>query len=147
MARRVALIVPLTVAALAAPAQVIVGDWAGRTVAQNQPTKLAAFEGLPRTEKDAPIHILGLYTDNQIKYGIEIPRLLSLLAFHNPDHVVQGLDTVPANDGGHTITSAACGPLRGPSPGSEKRRGGYHPQIGLCAISNEGRAGRTAGAL
>jgi cytochrome bd ubiquinol oxidase subunit I len=95
---RTALAIPLTVAALASPVQILVGDWAGRSVAQHQATKLAAFEGLPRTEKGAPIHILGVFTDNQVKYGIQIPKLLSLLAFHDPNHVVRGLDTVPAND-------------------------------------------------
>src|SRR2546426_2016284 len=44
---RVALTISLTVAALAAPAQVLVGDWAAREVAKSQPTKLAALEGLP----------------------------------------------------------------------------------------------------
>ena len=48
---RVAMAVPLVVAALAAPAQVVVGDWAAREVAKQQPTKLAAFEGLGRTER------------------------------------------------------------------------------------------------
>jgi cytochrome bd ubiquinol oxidase subunit I len=95
---RTALAIPLTVAALASPVQILVGDWAGRSVAQHQATKLAAFEGLPRTEKGAPIHILGVFTDNQVKYGIQIPKLLSLLAFHDPNHVVRGLDAVPAND-------------------------------------------------
>src|SRR4051794_32512649 len=95
---RKAIAIPLTIAALASPVQILVGDWAGRAVAQNQPTKLAAFEGLPRTEKGAPIHILGIYTDDQVKAGIEIPKLLSLLAFHNPNHVVQGLDAVKPED-------------------------------------------------
>src|SRR4051812_27826230 len=95
---RTALAIPLTVAALASPVQILVGDWAGRSVAQHQATKLAAFEGLPRTEKGAPIHILGVFTDNQIRYGIGIPRLLSLLAFHDPNHVVKGLDSVPRAD-------------------------------------------------
>src|SRR5947209_6882485 len=48
---RTALAVPLTVAALAAPVQVIVGDWNGREIAKTQPTKLAAFEGLGKTTK------------------------------------------------------------------------------------------------
>jgi cytochrome d ubiquinol oxidase subunit I len=95
---RTALAIPLTIAALASPVQILVGDWAGREVADKQPAKLAALEGLPHTEKGAPIHILGYYTDDQIKYGIEIPKLLSLLAFHDPNHVVQGLNTVPARD-------------------------------------------------
>lgn len=95
---RVALTVPLTIAALAAPVQVVVGDWAARDVAVTQPIKLAAMEGLYRTTRGAPEHILGWYTDHQVKYGIRIPRLLSILAFHNPDAVVRGLDTVPASD-------------------------------------------------
>ena len=38
---RTALAIPLTIAALAAPVQVLVGDWAARDVATTQPTKLA----------------------------------------------------------------------------------------------------------
>jgi cytochrome d ubiquinol oxidase subunit I len=95
---RAALIVPLSVAALAAPVQVLVGDWAGRTVANYQPTKLAALEGLYHTEKGAPIHILGVYTDDTVKYGIPLPRMLSVLAKHNPNARIQGLDATPPND-------------------------------------------------
>jgi cytochrome d ubiquinol oxidase subunit I len=86
---RVGLVVALSVAALAAPAQLLVGDWAARTVAERQPVKLAAFEGLERTTKGAPFSLPG---------GIEIPDLLSMLAFHDPDATVTGLDSVPADD-------------------------------------------------
>ena len=48
---RTALVVPLTIAALASPVQLLVGDWAARDVAESQPTKLAALEGLGRTEQ------------------------------------------------------------------------------------------------
>jgi cytochrome d ubiquinol oxidase subunit I len=95
---RAALAIPLTVAAIAAPVQVLVGDWAARDVAQTQPTKLAALEGLPHTTRGAPEHLLGWYTDDQVKYGIEIPKLLSLLAFHDPNARVTGLDAVPPRD-------------------------------------------------
>jgi cytochrome d ubiquinol oxidase subunit I len=96
---RAGLVIPLTVAAFAAPAQVIVGDWAGRTVADLQPTKLATFEGLAETTKGAPFHIGGWYTqDGEIKLGIEIPKLLSVLAKHDPNATVQGLDAVPPDD-------------------------------------------------
>jgi cytochrome d ubiquinol oxidase subunit I len=95
---RAALAVPLTAAALAAPVQIIVGDWAARDVAKTQPVKLAAFEGLGATTRSAPVHVLGWYDGHQVKYGVEIPRLLSLLAFHDPDATVQGLDTVPADE-------------------------------------------------
>jgi cytochrome bd ubiquinol oxidase subunit I len=94
---RTALAVPLTVAALAAPIQILVGDWNGRVVAEKQPIKLAAFEGLGHTEKGAPIHILGLYRNGKVDYGIEIPKLLSFLSYHKFNATVQGLESVPAN--------------------------------------------------
>ena len=86
---RIGLVVALSVAALAAPAQLLVGDWAARTVAERQPVKLAAFEGLQETTKGAPFSLPG---------GIEIPKLLSLLAFHDPNATVTGLDSVPEDD-------------------------------------------------
>src|SRR4051794_29929736 len=95
---RTALAIPLTIAALAAPVQVLVGDWAARDVAHHQPVKLAAFEGLGKTTRGAPIHVLGWYSDGDVKYGLRIPKLLSFLAFHNPNATVKGLDTVPARD-------------------------------------------------
>jgi cytochrome bd ubiquinol oxidase subunit I len=95
---RAALVVALTVGALAAPAQVIVGDWAARHVAANQPTKLAAMEGLGHTEKGAPFHVGGWYRDGEVKGGIEIPRLLAILAFHDPNATVKGLDEVAERD-------------------------------------------------
>jgi cytochrome d ubiquinol oxidase subunit I len=95
--QRTALAIPLTIAALASPVQVLVGDWAAREVAQTQPVKLAAIEGLAHTTGGAPEHLLGWYTGGQVKYGIAIPKMLSLLAFHNPDASVTGLDSVPAD--------------------------------------------------
>jgi cytochrome bd ubiquinol oxidase subunit I len=95
---RTGLVVALTFAALAAPVQIVVGDWAARTVTERQPTKLAAFEGLERTEKGAPFHIGGFYDDGEIKGGIEIPKLLSVLAKHDPEARVQGLEAVPPDD-------------------------------------------------
>jgi cytochrome d ubiquinol oxidase subunit I len=91
---RTALAIPLTIAALVSPVQVLVGDWAARSVAQDQPTKLAALEGLGHTTRGAPIHVGGWYTDGEVRYGIELPRLLSVLAFHDPDATVEGLDAV-----------------------------------------------------
>ena len=95
---RTALAIPLAVATLAAISQVFIGDWNGREVATNQPTKLAAFEGLGKTTKGAPVHILGWYTGGRVEYGIPLPHLLSLLAFHSTDATVQGLDVVPPAD-------------------------------------------------
>jgi cytochrome d ubiquinol oxidase subunit I len=95
--QRTAQAIPLTIAALASPVQVLAGDWAAREVAQTQPVKLAAIEGLAHTTMGAPEHLLGWYTGGQVKYGIAIPKMLSLLAFHNPGASVTGLDSVPAD--------------------------------------------------
>jgi cytochrome bd ubiquinol oxidase subunit I len=92
---RTALAIPLTIAALSSPVQVLVGDWAAREVASAQPTKLAAFEGVPKTVRGAPEHLLGWYTGDKVKYGLRIPKLLSFLAYHDPNARVQGLDSVP----------------------------------------------------
>lgn len=96
--RRTALTVALSAAAVAAPLQVVIGDWAAREVAAEQPVKLAAIEGLGQTTSGAPEHLLGWYNGHEVVYGIEIPRLLSLLAFHNPNATVKGLNTVPQDE-------------------------------------------------
>jgi cytochrome d ubiquinol oxidase subunit I len=95
---RTALVVPLTIAALASPVQLLVGDWAAREVAKNQPTKLAALEGLGKTERGAPIHVLGWYHDGKVEFGIGVPKMLSVLAFHDPNARVQGLDAVAPDE-------------------------------------------------
>jgi cytochrome bd ubiquinol oxidase subunit I len=95
---RTALTVALSAAAIAAPLQVVIGDWAAREVADDQPVKLAAMEGLGPTTEGAPVHLLGWYDGEKVVYGIEVPRLLSLLAHHDPDATISGLDTVPASE-------------------------------------------------
>jgi cytochrome d ubiquinol oxidase subunit I len=95
---RAGLIVPLAVVAIVAPTQLLVGDWAARTVADDQPVKLAAMEGLEETTEGAPLTVGGIYLNGEIYGGVAIPDLLSLLAYHDPDAEVQGLDTVPADD-------------------------------------------------
>src|SRR5207302_8659410 len=63
---RTALAIPLTIAAIAAPIQVLVGDWAARDVARYQPTKLAALEGVGKTVRGAPEHLGGWYSGGEV---------------------------------------------------------------------------------
>ena len=95
---RTALSISLAAGSVAAPLQVIVGDWAARDVATYQPVKLAAMEGLAATTRGAAEHLLGWYNGHAVVWGVEIPRLLSLLAFHNPGATVKGLNIVPLAD-------------------------------------------------
>ena len=92
---RAALGIALAAATLASPLQLLIGDWAARDVARHQPVKLAAMEGLATTTRGAPLHLLGWYDGREVVYGIAIPRMLSLLAFHDPEAPVAGLETVP----------------------------------------------------
>jgi cytochrome d ubiquinol oxidase subunit I len=95
---RLGLLIPLTVGAIAAPIQIAVGDWIAGTVAEHQPAKLAAMEGLYRTGTGVPISVGGIYVDNELRYSISIPYGLSLLVDRNPNGKVTGLDSVPAAD-------------------------------------------------
>jgi cytochrome bd ubiquinol oxidase subunit I len=93
---RLGLLVPLTVAAVTAPIQVVVGDWLTQVVAEHQPVKLAALEGLHRSDTGVPLSLGGIYIDDELVGAIEIPYGLSLLVHHDPNAFVAGLDQVPA---------------------------------------------------
>lgn len=97
---RRALVVALVVGAPAAILQPFSGDISARYVAQWQAPKLAAMEGQFRTEAGAPLRIGGIpdVAAQRTRWAIEIPRGLSLLAFHDPHAVVRGLDAVPRRD-------------------------------------------------
>jgi cytochrome d ubiquinol oxidase subunit I len=94
---RRALLLALAVGAPAAMLQPLSGDLSARTVARWQPTKLAALEGQFDTERGAPLR-LGGWPDvaaARTPFALEIPRGLSLLAFHDPNAEVKGLTAFP----------------------------------------------------
>ena len=94
---RSALTLALLVCGVAAVLQPLSGDLSARHVARTQPQKLAALEGQFRTERGAPLRIGGLPDPQarETRFALEIPRGLSLLAFHDPDAEVRGLDAFP----------------------------------------------------
>lgn len=94
---RLGLLIPLTLAVIITPVQIGVGDWAASSVAELQPTKLAAMEGLSNTTKGASESLLGYYSNGELHYAIRIPKGLSLLAKHDIDATVKGLNAVPAD--------------------------------------------------
>jgi cytochrome d ubiquinol oxidase subunit I len=93
---RLGLLIPLTMGAVLAPVQIVVGDWAARYVAKDQPVKLAAMEGLAHGRAGAPEAIGGYFSGGKLHYAIKIPDGLSLLAHLKPNAYVSGLDQVPA---------------------------------------------------
>jgi cytochrome d ubiquinol oxidase subunit I len=94
---RAALRIALGVGAAAALLQPLSGDLSARQVAETQPVKLAALEGQFATERGAPLRIGGLpdAERGETRFALEIPRGLSLLAYHDPDAEVRGLTAFP----------------------------------------------------
>ena len=103
---RRALGIALMVGAPAALLQPLSGDLSARAVAEYQPAKLAAMEAHFETVRRAPL-VLGGWPDmdaRETRYALRIPGGLSLLAFHDIDAEVRGLDQVPRADWPHVPT-------------------------------------------
>ncbi len=90
--------IPLTIASIAVPLQVLTGDMAIRYIAAEQPTKMAAAELVTETGGNQPLTLGGLLVDGEVKGAIEVPDALSLLLHFDRAGVVQGLDAVPADE-------------------------------------------------
>jgi cytochrome bd ubiquinol oxidase subunit I len=97
---RAALRIALGVGAAASLLQPLSCDLSARQVAGTQPAKLAALEGQFETERGAPLRVGGLPDPERgvTRFALEIPRGLSLLAFHDPDAEVKGLEAFPRAD-------------------------------------------------
>ena len=89
----------LLVATVAALGQLALGHWHGQVVAEYQPAKLAAYEGVYETQREAPLTVIG-YTDpeEQKTVGIEIPGLLSFLSFNDTQAEIKGLNEFPKDE-------------------------------------------------
>lgn len=97
---RKALNIALVVACVTGLLQPIVGDLSAKMVAEMQPVKLAAMEGHWHTEKGAALR-LGGWPDEaaeETRYSLDIPYLLSILAFADPHAEVKGLKDFPVED-------------------------------------------------
>jgi cytochrome d ubiquinol oxidase subunit I len=81
-------------AAMLIPLQIIAGDLHGLNTLEHQPAKLAAMEGIWKTEKGVPAVLFAL-PDEKAKanrYEIAIPKLASLYLTHSMDCEVKGVD-------------------------------------------------------
>jgi cytochrome d ubiquinol oxidase subunit I len=98
---RLGFIIAFSVAAVATPIQMGVGDSLARWVYNNQPMKFAAIELVPTTSSDVPETLFGhLNDDGTVSGGIPIPGLASILSdpSDGTSTVIQGLDTFPADE-------------------------------------------------
>ena len=83
---RLGLIIPFTIAAIATPIQIFVGDVAARGVADHQPAKFAGFECIQETGPNQTEWIMGICTDDGVKFGIPLPGVDSLLVGFSTGH-------------------------------------------------------------
>jgi len=89
----------LSIALLAAILQLVTGDISAKGVAHNQPTKLAAFEGLYHTEV-APLYLFGWVDENKevVRFGVAIPQMLTFLTYGDFKTPVEGLEKTAPED-------------------------------------------------
>ncbi|MFC4403639.1 cytochrome ubiquinol oxidase subunit I [Gracilibacillus xinjiangensis] len=94
-----ALLLTLKVGLIFSVAAAIIGDFAGKFLAAYQPEKLAAMEWHFETEEAASLTLFGiLQNGDEVKYSIELPYALSILAHGNPNAEVIGLDQFPSEN-------------------------------------------------
>ncbi|MDX1583020.1 MAG: cytochrome ubiquinol oxidase subunit I [Thermoanaerobaculia bacterium] len=82
-------------------AQLVSGDLQAINVAEHQPAKLAAFEGLYETQDRAPLYLFGWPDDGEqrVRYGMAVPGLLSFLIHRDVNAEVPGLLDLEADWG------------------------------------------------
>lgn len=97
---KISLKIGLTVAIVSCLFQIISGDRSAKIVAQYQPAKLAAMEGIYKTSTEVPLTLFGIVNtkEQRIDYSVSIPKLLSYLSFGETSAEIQGLDAIPRAD-------------------------------------------------
>jgi len=104
--QRLAFAIPFTVGAALAPLEFLVGDLAARALTSDQPTKFAAMEITWRTQAYNPEVIGGLIDQSgNVRFGISVPWLDSLLAGFSPTTVIRGLSSFAADTRPNTVES------------------------------------------
>ena len=104
---RLGLLIPFVVGGVV-PLQIVVGDWAARHVAEHQPVKLAAMEGLtdrnraPRSTSAASTSTASCASASRSR------RACRSSCTARPDAVVTGLESVPPRPTARRSTSCTC---------------------------------------
>ena len=95
---RLGFMVPFSLAAIATPAQILVGDLVTGRLIEAQPAKFASLEMIPTTQRGAPLTLGGVMVDGEVSYALEVPKMASFLGTHDFDGEVPGLDSVPEDE-------------------------------------------------
>jgi cytochrome d ubiquinol oxidase subunit I len=92
--------IALVMALIASLFQLFTGHQSAVGVAKNQPAKLAAMEAVFDDQTNAPLYLFGwVNEDNQeVKFGIAIPSMLSYLIGWDANTKVTGLNSFPKDE-------------------------------------------------
>ena len=84
----------IVMAAVMIPIQIVVGDMHGLNTLEHEPAKIAAMEGIWKTEKGAPLLLFAIPdpTTQTNMYAIGIPKLGSLILTHDLEGEIKGID-------------------------------------------------------
>jgi len=97
---RIALRMAIAMFAMVAPLQLLVGDYAGKHIRMDQPSKLAAIEAFWETKAGQPFHIIA-WPDRKIagnRFEVSIPHLGSLITAGDANATVTGLKAFAPGD-------------------------------------------------
>ncbi|MBN2008439.1 cytochrome ubiquinol oxidase subunit I [candidate division KSB1 bacterium] len=92
--------IALIVGAAASILQLASGHYSAIVLEKHQPAKLAAFEAHYPKHEPAPYHLFGWVNDKEqrVKFGVEVPGLLSFLLHGDPKAPVTGLNAFPPDE-------------------------------------------------
>ncbi|MGH1344736.1 MAG: cytochrome ubiquinol oxidase subunit I [Nannocystales bacterium] len=94
-------VIGLVVASLASWGELVSGHAQAQMVAEHQPAKLAAFEGhFESTDDPTGLWLFG-WPDveaEEVRYGVEVPGLLTFLVHSDFETPIPGLDQIPPED-------------------------------------------------
>ena len=91
--------VAIWIAVVAAPLQVVIGDFHGLNTFEYQPQKVAAMEAVWETEAGAPFTLIAWPDEasRSNRFAIEIPMAASLILTHKADGEIRGLNEFEGN--------------------------------------------------
>jgi cytochrome d ubiquinol oxidase subunit I len=97
---RTSLKIALGIALFAAIGQLVTGHWSAVGVSENQPAKLAAFEGHFPASAPAPMYLFGWVDGDagRVRAGLSIPGMLGFLVARDPAAPITGLDAFAPTD-------------------------------------------------
>ncbi|MBN8481241.1 MAG: cytochrome ubiquinol oxidase subunit I [Xanthomonadales bacterium] len=92
---RAALRTAVFAAAVLIPVQILIGDQHGLNTLAHQPQKVAAMEGIWRTERGSPALLFAWPNEAERRndYAVGVPRLAALILTHDLDGELRGLDS------------------------------------------------------